>query len=82
MQGVAGQPVKFLTYDTGQGTRARIAGLDLKKFRDGPDPEQESDWKAEKAKQGNGTRARRRDRQEALGDAAESAAGWDCCTDR
>ncbi|MFG2811735.1 PIN domain-containing protein [Streptomyces sp. NPDC048410] len=75
VQGVAGQPVKFLTYDTGQGTRARIAGLDLKKFRDGPDPEQEPDWKAEKAKQGNGTRARRRERQEALGDAAESAAG-------
>lgn len=71
VQGVAGQPVKFLTYDTGQGTRARIAGLDVKKFRDDPDPEQEPDWKAEKARQGNGTRARRRERQAALGDTAD-----------
>lgn len=75
VQGIAGQPVKFLTYDTGQGTRARIAGLDVKKFRDAPDPEQEPDWKAEKARQGNGTRARRRDRQAALGDADGDAQG-------
>jgi hypothetical protein len=71
VQGVAGQPVKFLTYDTGQGTRARMAGLDVKKFRDAPEPEEEPDWKAEKAKQGNGTRARRRERQAALGDVGD-----------
>jgi hypothetical protein len=27
VQGVAGRPAKFLTHDTGQGTRARFAGL-------------------------------------------------------
>jgi rRNA-processing protein FCF1 len=73
VQVIAGQPVKFLTYDTGQGTRALLAGLDVKKFRDAPDPEQEPDWKTDKAKQGNGTRARRRERQASLGNPGDEA---------
>ncbi len=34
VQGLAGQPVALLTYDTGQATRARAAGLKVVKLRD------------------------------------------------
>jgi hypothetical protein len=32
IQTLAGQPVTMITYDTGQSTRARAAGLRVKKF--------------------------------------------------
>ncbi|MFF3208899.1 PIN domain-containing protein [Streptomyces sp. NPDC002962] len=68
VQAVASRPVKLLTYDTGQATRARFAGLTVKKFRDDPDPAEEPNWAAQEARKGTGTRARRRERQAALGE--------------
>ncbi len=68
VQAVAGRPVKLLTYDARQATRARFAGLTVKKLRDDPDPAEEPDWAAQEACKGTGTRARRKERQAALGE--------------
>ncbi|MEU1502886.1 PIN domain-containing protein [Streptomyces sp. NPDC005732] len=68
VQAVAGRPVKLLTYDTGQSTRARFAGLTVKKFPDDPEPAEEPDWAAQESRKGTGTRARRKERQAALGE--------------
>ncbi|MFE3269954.1 hypothetical protein [Streptomyces sp. NPDC059215] len=37
-------------------------------FRDDPDPAEEPDWVALEARKGNGTRARRKERQAAVGE--------------
>jgi hypothetical protein len=45
VQSLAGRPVTLLTYDTGQSTRARAAGLKVRKLRDdageGPEPQRQ-----------------------------------------
>lgn len=61
IQSLAGRPVYLLTCDTSQHTRGRAAGLHVTKVPT-KDPGQEPDWEAQ-AKPGNGTRARRRERQ-------------------
>lgn len=56
------QGVTLLTYDTGQSTRARLQKLRVRKFRNDAGTGEEPDWAAEEDKQGDGTRARRRQR--------------------
>ncbi|MFF9287481.1 PIN domain-containing protein [Streptomyces griseosporeus] len=63
-QALAGRQVRLLTCDTGQHTRGRAAGLDVTKVAT-KDPGPEPDWDAQN-KPGNGTRARRRERQAGL----------------
>ncbi|QKZ20304.1 PIN domain-containing protein [Streptomyces chartreusis] len=65
IQSLAGRPVYLLTCDTSQHTRGRAAGLEVKKVpaKDlGPEP----NWETVD-KPGNGTRAKRRERQAAQG---------------
>lgn len=63
IQALAGREVRLLTYDTGQSTRGRMAQLRVEKFRTDAGTGDEPDWEAEEARQGNGTRAKRRARQ-------------------
>ncbi|MEU2207578.1 PIN domain-containing protein [Streptomyces hygroscopicus] len=63
IQALSAREVRLLTCDTGQHTRGRAAGLKVTKVpAKGPGPE--PDWEAED-KPGNGTRAKRRERQAA-----------------
>jgi hypothetical protein len=68
VEALASRPVRFITYDTGQNIRARMAGLQTEKFRTDAGTGEEPNWAAEGAKQGNGNGARtqRRERQDAL----------------
>jgi hypothetical protein len=61
IQALAGRPVRLLTCDTGQHTRGCAAGLEVTKVAT-KDPGPEPDWEALN-KPGNGTRAKRRERQ-------------------
>ena len=61
IQALAGREVRLLTCDTGQHTRGRAAGLKVTKVAT-KDPGPEPDWDAQD-KPGNGTRAKRRERQ-------------------
>lgn len=63
VQNLAGRPAHLVTYDTGQASRARFAGLKTTKLRDDAGTGEEPDWAAEEAKQGNGGRAHRREKQ-------------------
>ncbi|MEU1410139.1 PIN domain-containing protein [Streptomyces sp. NPDC005731] len=63
IQALAAREVRLLTCDTGQHTRGRAADLKVTKVST-KDPGPEHDWEAEQAS-GNGTRAKRRDRQAA-----------------
>lgn len=63
IQALAARPVRLLTCDTGQHTRGRAAGLEVTKVP-AKDPGPEPDWEAQD-KPGNGTRAKRRERQTA-----------------
>jgi hypothetical protein len=71
VKSLAGRDVHLLTYDTGQATRGRLAGLAVHKLS-GPDLGDEPDWAAEEAKQagGNGGRAARREKQRAAREGA------------
>ncbi|MFI1169616.1 PIN domain-containing protein [Streptomyces sp. NPDC020801] len=70
IQSLAGRPVRLLTCDTSQHTRGKAAGLQVTKVP-AKDPGPEPDWEAQD-RPGNGTRAKRRERQTA--DAATSQA--------
>lgn len=77
IQALAGRRVRILTYDTGQATRARTAGLPVTKLRDDAGTGDEPDWDAMAAAQdrsGAGTRAQRRTRREAETAEREQAA--------
>ncbi|GAA3077885.1 PIN domain-containing protein [Streptomyces glomeratus] len=63
IQALAARDVRLLTCDTGQHTRGRAAGLKVTKVL-AKDPGPEPDWEAQD-KPGNGTRAKRRERQAA-----------------
>jgi predicted ribonuclease YlaK len=63
IQSLAARPLRLLTCDTGQHTRGRAAGLKVTKVAT-KDPGPEPDWAAQN-QPGNGTRARRRERQAA-----------------
>ncbi|MEU1791988.1 PIN domain-containing protein [Streptomyces sparsogenes] len=63
IQSLAGRPVRLLTCDTSQHTRGRAAGLQVTKVP-AKDPGPEHDWEAQD-RTGNGTRAKRRERQAA-----------------
>lgn len=63
IQALAAREVRLLTCDTGQHTRGRAAGLNVTKVP-AKDPGLEPDWEAQD-KPGNGTRAKRRERQAA-----------------
>ncbi|MEV7364416.1 hypothetical protein ACWDWT_19485 [Streptomyces sp. NPDC003343] len=63
IQAIAVREVRLLTCDTGQHTRGRAAGLKVTKVS-AKDPGPEPDWEAEPVS-GNGTRAKRRERQAA-----------------
>ncbi|MEW2161304.1 PIN domain-containing protein [Streptomyces sp. NPDC007189] len=63
IQALAAREVRLLTCDTGQHTRGRAAGLKVTKVP-AKDPGPEPDWTAEENR-GNGTRAKRRERQAA-----------------
>lgn len=72
IKALAGRDVRLLTCDTGQHTRGRAAGLTVTKVP-AKDPGPEPDWDALN-KPGNGTRAKRRERQaEQDGDGAAGA---------
>lgn len=62
IQALAAREVRLLTCDTGQHTRGRMAGLKVTKVP-AKDPGPEPDWSAQD-RPGNGTRAKRRERQE------------------
>uniref|UniRef100_UPI003F49138D PIN domain-containing protein n=1 Tax=Streptomyces achromogenes TaxID=67255 RepID=UPI003F49138D len=64
IQALAAREVRLLTCDTGQHTRGRAAGLKVTKVP-AKDPGPEPDWEAQD-KPGNGTRAKRRERQAAF----------------
>jgi hypothetical protein len=66
IQALAGRPVRLLTCDTGQHTRGCAAGLKVTKVAT-KDPGPEPDWEALN-KPGNGTRAKRKERQAARDD--------------
>ncbi|WP_415940366.1 PIN domain-containing protein [Streptomyces sp. 039-1] len=66
IQALAARPVRLLTCDTGQHTRGCNAGLIVTKVET-KDVGAEPDWEAQD-KPGNGTRAKRRERQEAAQD--------------
>jgi hypothetical protein len=68
IQALAARPVRLLTCDTGQHTRGRAAGLKVTKVP-AKDPGPEPDWEAQD-KPGNGTRAKRRERQAAQQEAS------------
>ncbi|WP_416520037.1 PIN domain-containing protein [Streptomyces achromogenes] len=61
IQALAARDVRLLTCDTGQHTRGRAAGLKVTKVP-AKDHGSEPDWEAQD-KPGNGTRAKRRERQ-------------------
>jgi hypothetical protein len=61
IQTLAAREVRLLTCDTGQHTRGRAAGLKVTKVP-AKDPGPEPDWETQD-KPGNGTRAKRRERQ-------------------
>lgn len=61
IQSLAGRPVRLLTCDTSQHTRGKAAGLQVTKVP-AKDPGPEPDWEAQDSP-GNGTRAKRRERQ-------------------
>ncbi|EST17883.1 PIN domain-containing protein [Streptomyces roseochromogenus] len=63
IQSLAGRPVRLLTCDTSQHTRGKAAGLQVTKVP-AKDPGPEPDWEAQD-RTGNGTRAKRRERQSA-----------------
>jgi hypothetical protein len=63
IQSLAAREVRLLTCDTGQHTRGRAAGLKVTKVP-AKDPGPEPDWSAQDTP-GNGTRAKRRERQAA-----------------
>jgi hypothetical protein len=63
IQSLAGRPVRLLTCDTSQHTRGKAAGLHVTKVPT-RDSEPEPDWEAQDST-GNGTRAKRRERQAA-----------------
>ncbi|MFE1849903.1 PIN domain-containing protein [Streptomyces sp. NPDC059489] len=63
IQALAAREVRLLTCDTGQHTRGRAVDLKVTKVP-AKDPGPEPDWEAEQAS-GNGTRAKRRERQAA-----------------
>ncbi|GGW72151.1 hypothetical protein [Streptomyces xantholiticus] len=63
IQGLAARDVRLLTCDTSQHTRGRAAGLKVTKVPT-KDPGPEPDWEAQNTP-GNGTRAKRRERQAA-----------------
>ncbi|MDX3175307.1 PIN domain-containing protein [Streptomyces scabiei] len=69
IQALAGRPVRLLTCDTSQHTRGCAAGLQVTKVVT-KDPGPEPDWEAQN-RPGNGTRAKRRARQ----DEAEAGQG-------
>jgi rRNA-processing protein FCF1 len=77
IQALAGRRVRILTYDTGQATRARTAGLPVTKLRDDAGTGEEPDWAAIDAAQNNGTgtRAQRRARREAAAQEDPPATG-------
>jgi hypothetical protein len=70
IQALAGHQVRLLTCDTGQHTRGCAAGLKVTKVP-ARDPGPEPDWDA-LDKPGNGTRAKRRERQAARDATPES----------
>ncbi|MGW0211536.1 hypothetical protein ACWDZ8_39400 [Streptomyces sp. NPDC003233] len=70
IQSLAGRPVRLSTCDTSQHTRGKAAGLQVTKVP-AKDPGPEPDWEAQD-RPGNGTRAKRHERQAA--DAATSQA--------
>jgi hypothetical protein len=73
IQSLAARDVRLLTCDTGQHTRGRAAGLQVTKIpAKDPGPEPDS---AALDKPGNGTRAKRRERQAAQ--AADKPLGTD-----
>ena len=63
IQSFAGRPVRLLSCDTSQHTRGKAAGLQVTKAL-AKDPGPEPDWEAQD-RTGNGTRAKRRERQSA-----------------
>ncbi|WP_329182811.1 PIN domain-containing protein [Actinacidiphila glaucinigra] len=54
--------VTLLTYDTGQATRARTAGLPVRKLASDQGTGDEPEWAAEESRPGTGVRAQRRAR--------------------
>ncbi|HEY5834958.1 PIN domain-containing protein [Streptomyces sp.] len=80
IQALAGRRVRILTYDTGQATRARAAGLPVKKLRGDAGTGEEPDWAALEAAQTKGTggtRQARRERKTAEAAARDGAAAAD-----
>ncbi|MEV7129724.1 PIN domain-containing protein [Streptomyces sp. NPDC093260] len=75
IQSLAGRPVRLLTCDTSQHTRGKAAGLQVTKVP-AKDPGSEPDWEAQDSP-GNGTRAKRRERQaaDAAGRQGDAPAG-------
>ncbi|WP_019064600.1 PIN domain-containing protein [Streptomyces prunicolor] len=61
IQSLAGRPVRLLTCDTSQHTRGKAVGLHVTKVP-AKDPGPEPDWETQDTP-GNGTRAKRRERQ-------------------
>ncbi|MBM9510014.1 hypothetical protein ITX44_36755 [Streptomyces sp. KK5PA1] len=72
IQALAGRRVRILTYDTGQATRARTAGLLVTKLRDDAGTGDEPDWAALEVAQTRGTGGTRQARRQK---GAEPAAG-------